>query len=473
MEFNEWENKSFITHGQKLNLFNLFNRLGSKLSFEEYLNKKFNVENVDLITYKKYYQITIYIEKKIKLNDEELNHIKEHFTIEQLNDIIDVYDYNDIRLYDIRKLIKTNSDLNLLSMIQDRSNIPMNKTKVLKHTVDYEYGIQESKYCLNNEMYYLKYFDIMMLDYDNKSLEEIYLLLDKRFSYRIYKTFKGYHVFIVSNRINYNEQIQLVITSLFKADTMYSYYSYFNGYNIRLTPKIGYDERVTNEFIGTFGDSPADPDIENILINTLENNIYETNSFFYDKYLALEYPNIPKVPSTYVDYLIQNSEININSIKYMSTYFINYIKKPQRYLHFENDLYIGVDMNTNMHYICYKDIVMFDIDNIALEDIMPLLKSEDSYLIYKSNNGFHIFLTNRRIDYDSDESIKYMIEMKTDIKYIICSYLRGYSVRLNKKKETENIYELVYEHNKHLANKDIIELINIHIIFAEQFWNVL
>ena len=72
MEFNEWENKSFITHGQKLNLFNLFNRLGSKLSFEEYLNKKFNVENVDLITYKKYYQITIYIEKKIKLNDEEL-----------------------------------------------------------------------------------------------------------------------------------------------------------------------------------------------------------------------------------------------------------------------------------------------------------------------------------------------------------------------------------------------------------------
>lgn len=471
MEFNEWENKSFITHGQKLNLFNLFNRLGSKLSFEEYINKKFKLDNVDSITYKKYYQITTYIEKKIKLNEEELNYIKENFTIEQLVDLIDVYNYEDIRLYDIRRLIKTNTDLNLLNMINDRSNIPMNKTKVLKHTVDYEYGIQESKYCLNKEMYYVKYFDIMMLDYDNKTLEEIYLLLDKRFSYRIYKTFKGYHVFIVSNRINYNEQIQLVISSLFKADTMYSYYSYFNGFNIRLTPKIGYDEVVTNTFVGTFGDSPADLEIVNIIINTLENNTFETNSFFYDKYLALQYPDIPKVPSTYVDYLIKNSELNISSIKNLSNYFIDYIKKPQRYLHFEDDLYIGVDMNTNMHYICYKDIVMFDIDDQKLEDIS--LKSNDSYLIYKSNNGFHIFLTNRRIDYDSDECINYMIDMKTDIKYIICTHLRGYSVRLNKKKETETIYELVHEHNKHLADKDIVDLINIHILFAEQFWNVL
>ena len=45
-------------------------------------------------------------------------------------------------------------------------------------------------------------------------------------------------------------------------------------------------------------------------------------------------------------------------------------------------------------------------------------------------------------------------------------------MQLNKKKETETIYELVHEHNKHLADKDIVDLINIHILFAEQFWNV-
>ena len=47
-----------------------------------------------------------------------------------------------------------------------------------------------------------------MIDYDNKNLEELHKLLDKYdFAYKIYETRNGYHVYITSHKIPYNDKL--------------------------------------------------------------------------------------------------------------------------------------------------------------------------------------------------------------------------------------------------------------------------
>lgn len=466
-DFNDWQSTSYISEGQYNNLIKLYELLKYNISIDEYFRNNYNIDDLSKITYQKYYYISKIFEKKIKLSKEQLSIIKKIFSIQDIINILDIHFYEDLRLYDLRKLVKYNSNISLMNMINDKTNIPCKKTKVLKHTFDYEYGIQDSKACLNNEMYYIKFFNIMVLDFDNFNLQEILSILDTNYAYRIYKTYKGYHVFVVSKRIEYNDQHQLLITKQFGADTMYAYYSYYNGYNIRLSPKIGYNEEKTHQFVMDYGKQNIDNEILSILKNTIDNENIETNNFFYDKYLALEYPDIPKVPSTFIDYLLKSKEITYENIIDYSKFFINYIKKPQRYLYFDDDLYLGIDMNTNIHYICYNDILMIDIDSDTYS--IPEQYKDDSFYVYKSANGFHIFLMNRRITYGTKESIEYMINFKCDPKYIICSYLRGYSVRINSKNSDEKIYELIDIHNE--PDFNILEQVEFHIEMSNKFWN--
>ena len=97
--------------------------------------------------------------------------------------------------------------------------------------------------------------------------------------------------------------------------------------------------------------------------------------------------------------------------------------------------------------------MMIDVDryksnnkdvNDTLHDIKGKLSRHPElfFRIYSSRNGYHIFVLNKSMDYKSDESIRLMFEIGCDFYYIVYSYLRGWSVRLNKKKGEENVEEL-------------------------------
>lgn len=165
---------------------------------------------------------------------------------------------------------------------------------------------------------------------------------------------------------------------------------------------------------------------------------------------------------------VGNSEhiINIESsydIIKNAGHFINGIKRPQELLNTNIHYYVARDMITNTVYICFRNLLMIDIDINKLENSNDITdefivayfnQKKESYRIYKSINGYHVFCTSKKFKYRSKESIDFMLENMCDKYYSLYSYLRGYCVRLNRKfNETDinpnyKIYKLLAIINK-------------------------
>ncbi|CAH6419110.1 Hypothetical protein HVR_LOCUS304 [uncultured virus] len=181
---------------------------------------------------------------------------------------------------------------------------------------------------------------------------------------------------------------------------------------------------------------------------------------FYGSYLAIANGDVPTNLDAdsvmmlrdrgFTKYVIDHED-PVTSVKMLSFVVSHSLLKPQRLLVDHEDYYIAVDMFTNTYYICYRDLMMIDIDryktennNDTLEDIKIKLSfhPELFFRIYASRNGYHIFVINKSMNYRSDDSIKLMSELGCDFYYIVYSYLRGWSVRLNKKKGEETTDQL-------------------------------
>ena len=94
---------------------------------------------------------------------------------------------------------------------------------------------------------------MLMIDYDNTTLEHILKILPTNLRYRIYKTYNGYHVFVISQLISYNSEFSITLSKNIGCDEWYIIFFKYNGYCIRLTPKLNRSENSTHEFIMNYG----------------------------------------------------------------------------------------------------------------------------------------------------------------------------------------------------------------------------
>jgi hypothetical protein len=187
-----------------------------------------------------------------------------------------------------------------------------------------------------------------------------------------------------------------------------------------------------------------------------------------------------------------NDTLNIEIIDLFSKSLLSTICKPQRCIRDHSNYYIGCDMLTNTYYICYKNLLMIDLDLYKDDGINPSLENSLSqlqkyldnhtslkFMVYKSQGGLHLFEVSREWNYRDPNSINLMLELKCDFYYIVYSYLRGWSVRLNKKNKEISIinnkmklYEYVGIYGKGNINSEMEKLVNIHIklipLFAEE-----
>lgn len=142
-------------------------------------------------------------------------------------------------------------------------------------------------------------------------------------------------------------------------------------------------------------------------------------------------------------FLIENED-PVTAVKMLAFTMSHSLLKPQRLLVDTEDYYVAVDLFTNTYYICYRQVLMVDVDRYKqgqdLEDLKTKLAKHPElfFRIYASRNGYHVFVLNRKIDYKSDTAIRLMHELGCDFYYMVYSYLRGWSVRLNKKKGEED-----------------------------------
>lgn len=153
--------------------------------------------------------------------------------------------------------------------------------------------------------------------------------------------------------------------------------------------------------------------------------------------------------------------------------------KPQRLLHDDPNYYIAIDMATNTYYICYKNLMMIDIDfykdltwtadqhetnskvnaNQVLDKLAWYSFTKDlGFMIYKSKGGLHVFVTSSEQNYKDLESIQLMLDVGCDFYYAVYSHVRGWSVRLNRKiKEDVMKYDYIdtigENHNEELVSR--------------------
>lgn len=181
-----------------------------------------------------------------------------------------------------------------------------------------------------------------------------------------------------------------------------------------------------------------------------------TQHKFYQSYLNLANDDYePDIPTETLEKLrdrgfakyVQENADPETSVKLISYTMRRSLLKPQRLLIDEDDYYVGIDLNTNTYYVCYRDLMMIDVDRYkqdkgtdTLSDIKSKLAARPqlAFRIYESRNGYHLFVLNRGFDHTSDEAIRLMWELGCDYHYIVYSHLRGWSVRLNKKAGEED-----------------------------------
>lgn len=136
----------------------------------------------------------------------------------------------------------------------------------------WEYGWQESDQFLDDKMYYLKFYDMLMLDIDSReqSEETLEKLIDCLKSYtnlrfRVYQSYGGFHIFITSSLIKYNDEIVFGLTKALGGDIYYALFANKTGFKVRLSPKLGRTESFISKYICDVGASKVDPVCEELI----------------------------------------------------------------------------------------------------------------------------------------------------------------------------------------------------------------
>ena len=136
---------------------------------------------------------------------------------------------------------------------------------VQEETADYIIGIQKH---LKKKIEFkiMSFKNIMVLDYDNTTLESIETIL-KRYPYTfdIYATHNGYHVYVVSRTFDIADKQTLQLMHDMKSDPYYISFCKFVGCCVRLQKKANRQEEFIEKFIKRVGDVPVDRKIDAII----------------------------------------------------------------------------------------------------------------------------------------------------------------------------------------------------------------
>ena len=163
---------------------------------------------------------------------------------------------------------------------------------------------------------------------------------------------------------------------------------------------------------------------------------------------------------------------NVNDIVRLAPTFISGVKREQVLIKTREDYYIARDVLTNTVYICFKDLLTIDIDididdeNVDINSDEKIIdyfsKLSETFRIYKTPRGYHIYCTSKRFAYRDKDTISYMLNNFCDKYYCVYSYIRGFSTRLNNKFNSrgEIIYEYIGKTNGEEDSK-LVKLVNL------------
>lgn len=172
----------------------------------------------------------------------------------------------------------------------------------------------------------------------------------------------------------------------------------------------------------------------------------------------------------------------VNTVEKLAPIFIKGVQREQELLETNNNYYIARDSKTNTIYMCFKNLLMIDIDckdvpflndNFVMEYFSDF--KDKCFAIYKSNAGYHVFCVSHEFDYRDPCTVQFMLENFCDLFYCIFSYIRGFCVRLNRKfieDSSKPLYtSLGTVGNTKLAKPTLVNLVYLHLQQAAHYNN--
>lgn len=226
------------------------------------------------------------LNKKKKLNEEQLTFLKNNISISEINEVLNenkTKDYEELTMYEFKKIcksIKFSFNNIIVNYIPKRYNLP------LIYSFDHEVGVSQERANLSNYIYYIKFYEMLILDFDKITFEEVTERLKplNKLLFRIYKTFNGYHAFCISDKISYNSNEAIEIARITNCDPWYIIYFKYHAYCIRISAKHNRNEENVHTFVSDFGEGIINKDLEKLVIyfENIEKNLPEFNIDNYD-----------------------------------------------------------------------------------------------------------------------------------------------------------------------------------------------
>jgi len=167
------------------------------------------------------------------------------------------------------------------------------------------------------------------------------------------------------------------------------------------------------------------------------------------------------------------------SVVEIAPLLLSKIKRSQTLIDSTVDYYVASDNATNTVYMCYRDVLMIDIDLKHQElDVQQVLDYFDNiphyaFKIFQSARGFHVFCVSQRFHYRDHLAIQFMLSHFADFYYTVYAYIRGFSVILNPKFRDSTdlpIYKDVgIVGDRNLIKDDILTLVDQHIKLCKRY----
>ncbi len=191
---------------------------------------------------------------------------------------------------------------------------------------------------------------------------------------------------------------------------------------------------------------------------------------------TIEHYNKTNVRNTNLDLLPKIPETVVK----IAPFLMQTMKKQQRLEESCKDYYVATDVQTGVVYICYKSLMMIDIDTKNIPDITDKFIidhfsafDDKCFRVFKSGGGYHVFCVSEEFDYRNTETVKFMLDNFVDFYYCVYCYIRGFSVRLNKKfyehTDTPLYQDMGLCGNTQLVKQSLQELVDKHITLVAKY----
>lgn len=385
---------------------------------------------------------------------------------------------------------------------------------IIKYIIKNSWGLESAKgdhrYIISITAWDLLVIDIDEIDrlpYIKKRIERYY----PNDLFRIHKTPRGYHLYLVSRKLNHCTAAAIYMRLKLATDVAHGTNSLYTGSSIRLTRKSHEPaDQVISDYVETFGNGKECPEAKAIYNSvcywldyfhktpsdyTLMDNlgaiydrtpidfgwVHVVNSSPYRLSYCNNHddtsqswqltPNMGFLFQT--DHNLWSKFIKYQTIRYNELVPLLFCTQKQmgfsnlyRILKAEEDYAIGIHVQHNVHFISFKDLLFIDYDTphrLGIVARWARKNPECRFRIVKSRKGYHAFLTSHKIYHHSVDSMRFLMNLCSDPAHILGVYHRGYSVRINQKHADEKPYREVCSYGKGEEDPRLVELYKLHL----------